>query len=115
MSQDIPQWALAQACEHLNAELKHNGSPLRYRMSEAAYNVPIIVLARYIAAHEEPPVDPLLLEAREIVARFYDTKEGSRHRAKLFRDGDYDNEPECAQALTALRRGMELAKQEPNP
>lgn len=97
MSGDIPQWAIRRAEElRVGSEFIHD------------------TFARYIAAHEEPPVDPLLIEAREIVARFYDTKEGLRHRAKLFRDGDYDNKPECVQALMALRRGMELSK-EPAP
>lgn len=58
------------------------------------------------------PVDPDLAEAREIVAVWYEAnpKAGVGSRApSAIRSGNNDELPEIQQALTALKRGRELA------
>ena len=72
--------------------------------------------AAYIAEKEEPPVDPLLEEAREICARLYE-RESSKTLAKGYREGKYDHELESAAsalciALAALKRGIEIGRGE---
>jgi hypothetical protein len=53
----------------------------------------------------EEPVDPLLVEARQIIADTCDTHESKGQ----WLDGVWDDEQEMAIALAALHRGMELA------
>ena len=59
------------------------------------------------------PVDPLLIEAREICARYFD-EQNLPAAARSYRSGKNDNEGDIGEcelpiALAALRRGMELA------
>ena len=63
----------------------------------------IIVLARYIEVHEEPPappVDPLLLRAREITAEMEDDAGFLSYAAKI-RAGKYDDSGRVQSALRA--------------
>ena len=76
---EIPEWAK----DRVRELSRHNAIPC------AAFDA----FARYIAAHEEPPVDPLLAERKKIVDRHEYTFDGLR-----------------AAVDEALRRGMELAK-----
>lgn len=68
--------------------------------------------ARYIASKEEPPVDPLVLEARTIALRH--ALPGMRHGITSSRtdQGAADHTPELQAVLEALRRGIELAKEQ---
>lgn len=94
MSDDIPTWAKERAAALID---KWVGEPV----SSSEYIRCRIVLeafARYIAAHEEAPVDPLLNEAREIVRASYPEM-----------DPNYTGR-RVTVALAALKRGMELAK-----
>lgn len=68
------------------------------------------VHAQLILAELEP-VDPLLLEAREIVARSYQNIRDHAY-ATWVRRGLKDSDPEMVAALAALKRGMELAKEQ---
>jgi hypothetical protein len=60
-----------------------------------------------------PEVDPLLVEAREIAARYYDEREFGL--ARNMRKGLCDDQPSVVSALAALRRGMELASAPAEP
>lgn len=82
---DIPQWAEQRALELMRAE---SSSAMWSRDCYADR-----ALARYIAEHEEPPVDPLIKEMNLIVDQHQYTYDGLRDAV-----------------LAALRRGMELAK-----
>lgn len=70
-----------------------------------------LVLARSIKAHaltiekhEPAPVDPDLIEAREIIANdSYDA-----HWATLIRYGECDSSAEVKRSLLAIKRGREL-------
>ncbi len=57
--------------------------------------------------------DRLLIEAREIVADWWERNPGkfpgTKYTPENYRQGDRDGDPEVVQALAALRRGMELA------
>lgn len=65
--------------------------------------------AGLIAEHEQPPVDPLLLEAREIAAQHCATI-NFPNMARILRDGKLDGNERVQIALMALHRGLELAK-----
>lgn len=70
-------------------------------------------LAAMIARHEEPPVDPLLVEAREIAAS--KPGRGSSSVSRCIRNGLDDWHPDVRLALVALKRGVELARQSDSP
>ena len=56
--------------------------------------------------HGRTPVDPLVLEAREILAKCIDGL------ADEYLNGARDDRPDINIVITALRRGMELAKEQ---
>lgn len=117
MGEEIPEWAWERAEVLCKAERSSTDwwTPNRDFPSVSA-------LARYIAQHEEPPVDPLLIEARKLYAdahragRFHlqlpgaVAKYGAAEKQILAGDFDYRLED----TLAALRRGIELAKSEPS-
>lgn len=105
MTDEIPQWALERAAELANKEM---GEDYLSPTSIAGTYVGT-ALARYIAQHEEPPVDPLLIEAREIVAKFYEGN-GGPISSENFRAGKLDTTPLARVTLEGLRRGIELGK-----
>lgn len=91
MSGPIPQWAKERACELANAESLSVAGRI-WGMTDTA----VVAFARYIAAHEEPPVDPLVEEAQRIAD---------------FNRINLSAQPRVEDALLrALRRGMELAR-----
>lgn len=98
-----PEWAIQRAL----AELCVGGQPVCHVVKG---------FARYIAEHEEPPVDPLLIEAREIVAGWYVQNPPKcrvlSNSPEHIRDGKCDDRGEVRQALSALKRGMELGRGE---
>ena len=96
MNDDIPQWAKERACELANEAKEMPG----YWNPEDVVGCksPLTALARYIAKHEEPPVDPDLITAREICARVC-----VHHDALLYREGHFDSDPEVQFALTKLK------------
>ena len=95
MADDIPQWAMDRACA-----LGREDWGVPFQPEAAA----VQTLARYIAEHEEPPVDPLLIEAREILARHSCFPD-------VWRSGDGDAGWSLNPVLDALKRGMELAQE----
>jgi hypothetical protein len=109
MADNVPEWAKQRACELANA-VGDWAVPVKW--GQAQHYALGQAFARYIAEHEEPPVDPLLIEAREIVAQWYadnpkmggGTREPTRIRA-----GEIDAGAEVTQTIVALKRGMELA------
>lgn len=103
-----PDWAFDRVKQILDSEYGA-GWYMRAMPSGGAK-----AFARYIAEHEEAPVDPLLIEAREIVASWYEAhpdKVYNSNTPEKIRSGEYDDRPETEQALAALRRGIELARQ----
>lgn len=110
MTDEIPQWALERAARIFSAAIGQScAASDAYTPDELACTYIGRTFARYIAQHEEPPVDPLLIEAREIVARHEDSL-GFDEDAKSTRAGDIDSLESVQFTLTGLRRGIELGK-----
>lgn len=86
-------------------------NPQERHAREAANDSPIIkAFARYIEDHEAPPPDPLLDEAREVIARCQEAM-GMTNAAKAARLGKCDTQMSMRITLAALRRGIELGRQ----
>ena len=105
MTDEIPQWALERATELVN---KEKGDAY-FTATYVAISYTGQALARYIAQHEEKPIDPLLIEAREIVAEYFAT-DGSPITAAKYSSGAWDSLPAVLVTVEALRRGIELGK-----
>ena len=106
MTKEIPKWAKQRACDLVNACRGVHSSKYYPPMANASTSPTLHVLARYIAKHEEPTVDPLLVEAREVCAqcaRFSHYKEG-------YISGAFDDDSAVQVALAALKRGIEMGE-----
>lgn len=90
---DVPEWAIKRA-EELTAQDYYIGDP------RAAF-------ARYIAAHEPAPVDPIRQEAIELVLADEVGRTSNQQRA--IREGRAGQQ-KVALAMAAIERGMELAR-----
>ena len=106
MDKDMPaDWALERACALGNAA---GSGTERWPISvipaikKLDVHPGMLAFARYIEAHEQPPVDPDLVTAREICARVCNDF-GQTSSAKAYRDGDYDAEEELQFALAKLK------------
>lgn len=97
MADEIPMWAKQRACELANAERVTSSSSGPFFPADCMNSPSMHAFARYIAEHEQPPVDPLL----EHVQDFAD-QHGHNLSAMPWLRGTL---------LAALRRGMELAKE----
>lgn len=112
---NIPEWAVDRALERFPRPTFYDGSswkPAVLEGRDAHFANAVRFLAEQIARYEEPPVDPLLLEAREIVkATLTDSHQFCDCRAKIDA-GEWDTGQKVRAALAALKRGMELAQKE---
>lgn len=75
-----------------------------------------IIAARLVERHyPELLVDPLLVEAREVCAKWAEDDKPwvSADAGEKYRDGKWDDASHMAIALAALRRGMELGRSDP--
>lgn len=105
MADDIPDWARQRMLK-----LAGEGADADLPWSKDVENA----FARYIAQHEEPPVDPLLIEAREIAAKVVEKAENDGEEydwSRHCRSGSYDDRSDVQIALAALKRGMELERE----
>lgn len=102
-----PEWAIQRALEILYADYQASALPTVDNVATypSMYAAPIKV-ARYIAEHEEEPVDPLLLKAREIVVEFYSTNHPNSRLADV-REGTRDDCKAVQLALHTLRAAAE--------
>jgi len=103
MTKEIPKWAKQRACDLVNACRGVHSSKYYPPMANTSTFPTLHVLARYIAEHEEPPVDPLLVEARELCAQF-------SHYKKGYISGACDAHIEVRIALAAIKRGIEMGE-----
>lgn len=89
---DIPEWAKDRALNIANAEAGFEA----WRSVENSFGMR--AFARYIAEHEEPPVDPLVAEAQTVADHYLLNLSAM---------------PTVEKALqAALKRGMELAREQ---
>lgn len=102
---DIPEWAKERVRQMIGREeVEDLHEPAKETIGRA--------FARYIAEHEGPPVDPLLIEAREIAAVAVEGAPGRfTFPPKSYREGERDDEPGVKAIIAALKRGMELARE----
>lgn len=108
---EIPDWAIQRANTLYDAENPKNGYVGdNFRRA----------FGRYIAAHEEPPVDPLLIEARKLFLLDHNSgvdlwdsgvmlKDGAG--SHLIMNGRFDLRPEIGKYMGALRRGIEIERE----
>lgn len=104
---NIPEWAKKRACDLANRS-RPGFSPWKPKHVTPDYSA-LYALALHVMKHEEPPVDPLLLEARKIVADSYEGL-GCDETVDNVRNGAHDNGWSVTEVLKALKRGIELAK-----
>jgi hypothetical protein len=106
MSDEIPQWAKERACE-----LANSMKPLSvlWIVEDIPAASTLTALARYIAAHEEPPVDPLLIEARKLAADIAMERGANRDVVDHYETAKA-TDPEISRVIRVLRRGIELGK-----
>ena len=99
----IPKWAFDVAAERCN---KGAAKPLTVDQwpGQTAFHE----LARCIAKHEQPPVDPLLIEARRIVAEDPGTPR-TINQKQAIREG-HAGDHQVRLVLTALCCGIEIGK-----
>lgn len=111
---ETPQWALERA-----GALSDFGNAINTGSCWWWTWEPVKAFARYISEHETEPVDPLLIEAREVAAgeliagvRFVSFQVGDADVcAANLREGRADDSELIKVVLSALRRGIELGKQ----
>lgn len=90
MREEIPQWAKDRARSLVPVEPR-----LMVTVGDVAD-----AFARYIAQHEQPPVDPDVLAVREIASAFVN---GKAEQEAVGR-GECDNSPQFRIALDAFRK-----------
>ena len=103
MTKEIPEWAKKRACDLVNTCRDVHSSKYHPGMASPSRFPTLFAFAKYIAEHEEPPVDPLLVEARELCAQF-------SHYKKGYISGACDAHIEVRIALMALKRGIEMGE-----
>lgn len=97
MSAPIPEWAIDLAHQLANAEVSNP-------RAVSTYSCHHLALARYIALNEEPPVDPLLIEARRVACGYI-----SAPMDEVL-EGGFDSTHVVNVALAGLKRGIELGE-----
>lgn len=102
---EIPQWAKERAIQLFNEHLEDSGYQ-KWRATAHDGHPSVTAFARYITEHEEPPADPLLIEAREMAA------EHCPALAYAYRSGFYDEDGYVLGVLAGLKRGIEIAKEQ---
>jgi hypothetical protein len=106
-TKDVPEWAKRRACELAGKPWEPRDIDVQ-QPSFAGHSA-MLAFARYIAKHEEPPVDPLLIEAREIVKATLSPDRHSRCNCReKIAAGEWDEGQKVQASLAALRRGIEL-------
>lgn len=106
-NEKVPSWAFARANE---LAVKYGMEDEKGRVFDGPYTRPLqVAFARYIAEHEEPPVDPLLEEAINLVIND-ETERSDRQNDAIRKSGMASKQVRAA--LNGLRRGIELAREE---
>lgn len=100
-----PYWAYVRSCELSG----RSGIEERLYDTDCAFTEQTLAFARYIAEHEEAPVDPIVLEARNLVEC---TVHWSPQTDRDLQSGKNDDSTEMKIAIAAIRRGIEIGKGE---
>ena len=97
------EWARKEALRRVNEQRAANGL-VALPLTALSVGAMIQPLAEMIEKHEQPPVDPDLLLAREIAAAEYVKAGAEEHVAESALKGRYDTFPCVRAALAALKR-----------
>ena len=100
-------WAIERAL----AEYGSTAAPLASVKEDPILHHIALTLARYIEKHEQPPVDPWLLQARELAAGVA-CDLGEIEFCDTYRAGGYDDSPAPQAIAAALRAAYEKGKAE---
>lgn len=116
MEQELPpDWAIEEAIKRANHlgiwDVKFLKDRCKTNPAEVGPEMTILA-ARLIAQHEEPPVDPLVQIVRDIVADSWDAIGGHDDYAAFWREGAYDSDNQFSITMTALKRGIEIGKEQ---
>lgn len=113
-NEKVPEWAIDEALKRcgVNPDQKPFSD-----WRDATYARAVRLFAAHIAEHEDPPVDPLLDEARKIAG---DVMASHCSSGQIYssgsinsvRTGNEDGSVFVQAALAALKRGIELARKE---
>ncbi len=103
MTEEIPQWAKERTCGLINNELPH----FTYAPKDISSVPSLRAFARYIAAHEEEPVDPDREEALALVLG--EPLGRTDNQIAAIKNGQA-GECRVALALAAIKRGRELER-----
>ena len=109
---DTPAWAYLRAYEMSHGKAYYSADYIKDFCSNSfsPEGAVIRAFAAYIAKNEQKPVDPLLLEARKIVADVNSAK-GHAIYVRVIMAGGWDHKLEVVATLAGLRRGKELAQE----
>ena len=108
MDKDMPaDWAIDKACQLCDC-MSCKRDVIRKHETHWAEGA-VMQLARYIEAHEQPPVDPDLETAREICAKVAKEMadngllDAALDMADEYLRGEYDSDPEVRNAIAKLK------------
>lgn len=108
MTEAPEEWALIEAYDR---SYPGAGATRKHKIGLARTSLSLRAFALTIEKHEQPPVDPLLAEAREIVKA---TLTPDRHmrcdRRSEIDLGQWDDGQKIRAALAALKRGIEIGQ-----
>lgn len=111
MGEEIPQWAFRRVAKLCSQEPLKTGDV--FTEDSVAGWEGTIAFARYIAAHEEPPVDPAVVAGRKLVAETQHNWPESpwhMHEAAETLAGNRDFTLVVKAAIEGVRRGIDLGK-----
>lgn len=99
---DIPEWAALRVMELTGAA--------------GLFGKVATAFARYIMSKEEPPLDPDMIAAREVVCAYHHDRhpESAWHvgQAEMVRSGNFDNMLDVQAAYHGIKRGRSLERGE---
>lgn len=101
-----PNWATGEVDKRVPCQL--NAYSASWEWSAYAGYLRILA-ASLIEEHEKKPIDPLLEEARELVAKYHD-QAGRYASAANTREGKWDHTSMVQETHEALRHVLELGK-----
>ena len=105
------EWACKHAAEIVGAEYY----AVEWVKPHTSFDKAMVSFARYIEEHEDEPVDPLLVEAREIVKATLTPERHKRCNCRQEIDaGKWDDGQKVRATLAGIKRGITLTK-EPTP
>lgn len=106
--EELPEWALQRVCDLTNVDGSHYAVGQFTVKNCQGYSIGK-AFAAYIAAHEEPPVDPVDAIVRDELAKAYDLV-GWKGHSEHAGGGKYDTNPAFVAAKRLYLAGIEKGK-----